>query len=210
MLVSESHRFLFVHVQKTAGTSLTTALAPHALSPPGGRLNKLLSDLGLQRNWRKTFLRKHANLRKAQQVLPAEVYGGFCKFAFVRNPWGRLVSWYHFVQALPSHADCRPGEPFADFARRFIAKDRRSQWWMITDRDGKMGLDFVGRFESLEDDVARLGERLNLPGLAMPAGSGSKPRDYRPAYDDKLAEEVQAAWRTEIEAFGYRFDSQAL
>jgi hypothetical protein len=206
MLVSESHRFLFVHVQKTAGTSLTTSLAPHALSPSGSRLNKLLSDLGLRRDWRRVFLRKHASLRKAQEVLPAEVYGSVCKFAFVRNPWDRLLSWYHYVQATPSHADCQPGEPFADFARRFIAKDRRSQWWMIVDRSGALGLDFVGRFEALEDDVARLGEKLGIAGLALPRAPGGKPRDYRPAFDDKLAEEVQQAWRTEIEAFGYRFE----
>lgn len=206
MLVSESHRFLFVHVQKTAGTSLTSSLAPYALSPSAGRMNKLLSDLGLRRDWRRVFLRKHATLRKAQDVLPTDVYASVCKFAFVRNPWDRLLSWYHYVQGTPSHADCKPGEAFADFARRFIAKDRRSQWWMITDRSGAMGLDFVGRFETLEDDVARLGEKLGIAGLALPRASAGKPRDYRPAYDDKLAMEVQTAWRTEIEAFGYRFD----
>jgi hypothetical protein len=33
MLISESKSFLFVHVQKTAGTSLAEILKPHALNP---------------------------------------------------------------------------------------------------------------------------------------------------------------------------------
>ena len=128
MLISESKSFLFVHVQKTAGTSLADILAPHALQPMDGRLNKLASDLGLVRDWRKFHFRKHANLRKAQSVLPASVYDGMFKFAFVRNPWERLVSWYEMMRTKGMHNDFsrylmqadRFGRPpdFSDFIRR--------------------------------------------------------------------------------------------
>ncbi|MFN5702416.1 MAG: sulfotransferase family 2 domain-containing protein, partial [Gammaproteobacteria bacterium] len=98
MLISESKSFLFVHVQKTAGTSLAEILKPHALNPANGRMNKLASDLGLVRDWRKFHFRKHANLRKAQSVIPAPVYDGLFKFAFVRNPWDKLVSLYAYLE----------------------------------------------------------------------------------------------------------------
>ena len=49
MLISVTHGFLFVHVQKTAGTSLTRLLEPHSLRPSDSRLNKLGSDLTLAR-----------------------------------------------------------------------------------------------------------------------------------------------------------------
>lgn len=156
MLISESKRFIFVHVQKTAGSSLRDLLSPHALKPDHGRLNRVLSDLSLQRDWRRRFFRTHANLRTAEARLPPEIYRDFRKIGFVRNPWERLLSWYGYVQNTPGHADCRAGEPFEDFARRFIAKPRRSQWWMIRDASGAMGLDFVGRFENLKDDTAAM------------------------------------------------------
>ena len=205
MLISESKRFIFVHVQKTAGSSLRDLLSPHALKPDHGRLNRVLSDLSLQRDWRRRFFRTHANLRTAEARLPPEIYRDFRKVGFVRNPWERLLSWYGYVQNTPGHADCRAGEPFEDFARRFIAKPRRSQWWMIRDASGAMGLDFVGRFENLKDDTAAMCRLLDIPLTAIPHHKRLITKDYRSAYSDRLAEQVSAAWRAEIDHFGYRF-----
>ena len=206
MLISESKSFLFVHVQKTAGTSLAEILKPHALNPANGRMNKLASDLGLVRDWRKFHFRKHANLRKAQSVIPAPVYDGLFKFAFVRNPWERLVSWYQYVQRTPLHEDCRPGETFADFAARFLEKPRRAQWWMIEDLNGVMGLDYVGRFENLNDDIAYLCQRIGIKAQTLPHRNKMADKDYRTFYDDRLALAVKNTWVYEIDAFGYTFE----
>lgn len=206
MLISESKSFLFVHVQKTAGTSLAEILKPHALNPANGRMNKLASDLGLVRDWRKFHFRKHANLRKAQSVIPAPVYDGLFKFAFVRNPWERLVSWYQYVQRTPLHEDCRPGETFADFAARFLEKPRRAQWWMIEDLNGVMGLDYVGRFENLNDDIANLCQRIGIKAQTLPHKNKMADKDYRTFYDDRLALAVKNNWTREIDAFGYTFE----
>lgn len=206
MLISESKSFLFVHVQKTAGTSLAEILKPHALNPANGRMNKLASDLGLVRDWRKFHFRKHANLRKAQSVIPAPVYDGLFKFAFVRNPWERLVSWYQYVQRTPLHEDCRPGETFADFAARFLEKPRRAQWWMIEDLNGVMGLDYVGRFENLNDDIAHLCQRIGIKAQTLPHRNKMADKDYRTFYDDRLALAVKNNWTREIDAFGYTFE----
>ena len=205
MLISESKRFIFVHVQKTAGSSLRDLLSPHALKPDHGRLNRVLSDLGLQRDWRRRFFRTHANLRTAEARLPPEIYRDFRKVGFVRNPWERLLSWYGYVQNTPGHADCRAGEPFEDFARRFIAKTRRSQWWMIRDASGAMGLDFVGRFENLQDDTAEMCRLLDIPLTAIPHRKRQISKDYRSAYSEQLAEQVGKAWQAEVDHFGYRF-----
>ncbi|MFM6987394.1 MAG: sulfotransferase family 2 domain-containing protein [Arenimonas sp.] len=205
MLISESKRFIFVHVQKTAGSSLRDLLSPHALKPDHGRLSRVLSDLSLQRDWRRRFFRTHANLRTAEARLPPEIYRDFRKIGFVRNPWERLLSWYGYVQNTPGHADCRSGEPFEDFARRFIAKPRRSQWWMIRDASGAMGLDFVGRFENLQDDTAAMCRLLDIPLTAIPHHKRLITKDYRSAYSDRLAEQVGRAWQVEIDYFGYRF-----
>lgn len=206
MLISQRSNFLFVHVQKTAGTSLSTLLQPHALTPSSSRLNKLASDMGLVRDWRKAHYRKHANLRKAQSLIPASTFDAMFKFAFVRNPWERLVSWYQYVQKTPPHDDCRPGEAFGDFALRFLEKPRRSQWWMIENRSGDMGLDFVGRFENLEADISHVFHSIGLEPKALPHHNRMATTDYRSHYDADLAGAVQTTWAREINAFGYRFD----
>lgn len=208
MLISESHRFIFVHVQKTAGTSLARLLEPVALQPDGGRLNRMASDLNL-RHWRHTWFRKHAPLRRARQRLPEAFYRDSFKFAFVRNPWDRLVSWYSYIQSRPEHhRHDKVGRMsgFDAFVHDFTASERRSQWWMLDDGSGQPGVDYVGRYETLADDVAEVCRRLELPVQGLPHDNQSQRRDYRSYYSDASAERVLQCWRQEIEWLGYRFD----
>ncbi len=207
MIISESKKLIFVHVQKTAGTSFSQLLEPYALIPSAGRWNKIASDMGLVKDWRKFYFRKHASLRQAEKILPAAIYQNYFKCAFVRNPWDRLVSWYSYVQSTPSHSDCKPGESFNDFAMRFISKSRRAQWWMLENAQGELGMDFIGRFEHLNEDIAHICKMLGIPFTALPHTNKMAKQDFRTFYDDRLAAAVQNAWQTEITYFGYQFES---
>jgi hypothetical protein len=209
MLISESHGFLFVHVQKTAGTSVTQFLAPHALSPSAGRLNKIASDLGLVHDWRRNYFRIHAPLRRAERVLPPDVFASLFKFAFVRNPWDRLVSWYVYVlrdTGHRRHAQVRDSGSFAQFVQVELARPRRSQWWMLEQRSGDLGVDFVGRFERLEEDMAAICAHIGIPYQPLPRENVSKREPYQSYYTPELAELVRQRLAREIEAFGYAFD----
>lgn len=208
MLISETHGFIFVHVQKTAGTSLTRLLEPVALRPDSGRLNRIASDLNL-RPWRHTLFRKHAPLRRARQRLPEAFYRDCLKFAFVRNPWDRLVSWYGYIKATPEHHRHRKVGRMSDFdtfVNAITGSERRSQWWMLDDGSGRPGVDFVGRYENLGEDVAELCRRLQLPAQPLPHHNRSERVDYRSYYSDASAERVLNCWRREIDWLGYRFD----
>lgn len=207
MLISESRNFLFVHVQKTAGTSLTRLLAPWALQPDDARLNRVLSDLGLRRNWRAAFYRKHAPLRVAEARLPAERFNAMLKIAFVRNPWDRMVSWHRYVLATPSHHlhGRSKAKDFDAFLRYVTADPQRSQWWMLLDAQGRPRVDFIGRFEQLHDDVRALASKLDLAQLELPRRD-APPHDFRAHYSDAAAERVAKAFATEISYFNYRFD----
>jgi len=211
MLVSESHRFVFVHVQKTAGTSITEILRPLCLQPPAGRLARTASDLGLVRDWRRYHFRKHAPLRRAERILPPELFASFFKFAFVRNPWDRLASWYEFI--LQDTAHKRHGvvsrlPDFDAFVRRELARPRRAQWWMLVGRDGRLGIDFAGRFERLEDDMSSICRRLGIPCRPLPHVNRTARRaPYQQYFSPELAALVRERWAPEIEAFGYSFES---
>ena len=198
MIISESKKLIFVHVQKTAGTSFSQLLEPYGLHPSAGRWNKIASDIGLVKDWHKFYFRKHASLSKAEKVLPTAIYNSYFKCAFVRNPWDRLVSWYSSVQGTPSHSDCKLGESFNDFAMRFISKPRRAQWWMLVNAQGELGLDFIGRYERLHEDIDHICKMVDIPVTALPHSNKTKTpkKDFRSFYDDHLAVAVQTAWRT--------------
>ena len=208
MLISESKNFVFIHVQKTAGTSLTQWLAPHCLQPGQSRLNRIASDLRLV-DWRRHHFRIHDPLRRVQSVLPHDVYAQMFKFAFVRNPWSRLVSWYEYILRTDSHhrRDRITGlGGFDAFVDLYTGNPRRSQWSMLVDADGKLGVDFVGRLDNLEADVAAVATRLGLPPVSLPHRNRAESKPWRDYYTPRSMQWVSDRWRTEIETFGYRFD----
>lgn len=211
MLVSETHGFLFVKVQKTAGTSISRFLEPYALRPRADRWTRLRSDLGLVTDWRRRYLRPHAPLRHAERVIPNAVYRQLFKIAFVRNPWERLVSWYAFILQDPTHhrhRQVRALPSFEAFARQEIEKPHRSQWSMLANGDGSLGIDFVGRFETLQQDMQAVCARLGIPNGALPRLKVSEHRPYQSYYSVELAEEVGERWSREIDEFGYYFDGK--
>jgi hypothetical protein len=75
----------------------------------------------------------------------------------------------------------------------------------VYDMDGRMLVDFVGRYESLEADFAEIMERVGL-NLKLPHLNPTKHRDYRSYYSAATRDRVAELWAIDIENFGYTFD----
>lgn len=210
VLVSSSKKFIFVHVQKTAGSSIRKVLDCYAVRPSRSLANKLLCRLGWRRDYRKLYLRPHARIRKIEEVMPPELFAGFFKFAFVRNPWDRLVSWYSFISQHPEHRRYKQVAQLGSFEAylRFeIKRNKTSQWDMLIGRDGTLKVDYVGRFENLRADFAQVSDRLEVEA-ELPHVKLSKHRPYQMLYTRETAELVRQHWHNDIEAFGYEFEGE--
>ena len=212
MLVSHAHRFLFVHVPKTAGTSVTTALAPFCHHPEQAPVNRLLACAGINVNWLGPLDwrrgRKHTTANQMRQVFPRRVYDSYFKFAFVRNPWDLMVSYYHYIKAnAEHHRQSRVAglRCFGDYIKYEIRRNTISQSGCLTDRSGELLVDYVGRFENLKADFADVCARIGVAG-AIAKRNRSDHRDYRTYYDDTTAQLVADHWREDICRFGYTFD----
>lgn len=115
MLLSHSHKFLFVHIQRTGGGTVTKVLEPYAHPPAPGVLNHYLSKAGLVRDPYKLRLPEHATARFARRRLPRAMWDDYFKFAFVRNPWSWIVSLYVRFQT----SGPRPHDDLREIERRF-------------------------------------------------------------------------------------------
>ena len=204
MLVSESHRFLFVHVPRTGGTSIQEALQPFSTQASRNRINKVASKMGL-RAWNRRHFPVHTTLRSASRSLPGGIVQDLFKFAFVRNPWGRLASDYFFKLNNTDHR--RHGETvglggFEAWLSQEAGKERSSQLAMLGP-----DLDFQGRFESLSEDFGRICERLGLE-VQLGHRNRARPSDWkwRELYDGTTRSLVGEGWAEEIEQLGYAFE----
>ncbi|MCH7728592.1 MAG: hypothetical protein IH991_19230 [Planctomycetes bacterium] len=77
------------------------------------------------------------------------------------------------------------------------------------DRSGSVGLDFLIRYENLQEDYASVCERIGLPLSELPSlKTKSRPerRHYSTYYDDRTRELVAKAYHRHVDHFGYRFE----
>jgi hypothetical protein len=96
---------------------------------------------------------------------------------------------------------------FEDFVRR--AGDVRShhweeQWKFVPPEK----MDFVGRLETFERDLALLRERLALEPGPLPERTPQARAPYTAFYDDETRAIVAEGWARDIELFGYAFGEE--
>jgi Sulfotransferase family len=197
MIVSRERRFVFAHIPKTGGTSVAAALQPFAdgqAAAHGGTAHETLAD----------FLARQPGMR------------GHFKFAFVRNPWARAVSFYfHARQRLaPTLPQMQLVERFEDMLRlmdRGVAwladlLSLRPQHGFIGAASGALLADFVGRFEHLERDFAQACRHVGVDA-ALPKQNASRHLAYASYYSDWSKGFIAERYARDITAFDYSFEA---
>jgi hypothetical protein len=207
VLISHTHRFIFVHIQKTAGQSLKRALMPYCSQPQRTGLRRLLSHLPIPENPRTVAFRAHTTARWARLKISPRVFDSYCRFAVVRNPFDRAVSNYHFLQQSPrhhNHVDVKAlsFDGYLDFLKRRRWFRDPTQVARVEGPHGRLLCDPILRFESLDADFAALCRRLGLNGIQeLPKRNASRHEPYREYY-------LGAATRSKlVEIFAQDFDA---
>lgn len=216
MIISPARKFIFVHIPKTGGTSLALALEArvHRDDILIGDTPKAIKRKGRVKTLNaKGRLWKHSTLADLDGALSLSDLDGMFIFALVRNPWDRMVSYYHWLRQQgfdhPAVTLAKTTE-FADFVlhpdtdaslRAFPAAR------YVTDAAGVERTSTFVRLEHLDADLApveaHLGFRLDVPH----ANASDRPSDYRRAYSDQTAAAVAAMCAEDIARFGYRYDA---
>jgi hypothetical protein len=212
-MISIARRFLFIHVPKTGGNSLFQALREYSderiITP--GPVQDGIERFGTVNDAYPTIV-KHSSLSEYQAALPTEVFQSLYKFAVLRNPWERMISWFFSPhRQLPQKAR-RLWQGAGEWSReKFLAfLTRRQATRHYTCLPGaptlSHDLDFLMRFERLDEDFAEVCKRLEIPARPLPKYNRSTRQHYSHYYDDDLVALVGGMFPEEIEFGGYRFE----
>ncbi len=185
MPIYHKHKCIFVHIPKSAGSSMHQALGGTGYS-------------GHQ---------KHIKSKKTKN---------YFKFTFVRNPFDRFVSTYFYFKKYGRDGcgDIEMGNvvnrynSLKDFVINFD-KIHKTEWcyphwkqqtnWIYKD------IDFIGRFENLQEDFNIVCDKIGIPQQELPHRNKSKHKHYTEYYDDETRQIVAEKYAKDIEYFGYEF-----
>jgi Sulfotransferase family len=216
MFLSRGRRFIFIHIPKTGGTALTLALEARAMKDdvivgdtPKARARKGRLE-GVETAGR---LWKHSTLRGIRGLATDEEIAAFYTFTLIRNPWDRMVSYYHWLTA---QSFAHPAVTLArsrDFDGFLAAPETRAAIGgnpyasYVTDAAGRERCDLFLRLEHFEADAAPLETHLGFRFGPLPlANASDRARDWRRYYTDAGAAIVGETCATDIARFGYHFD----
>lgn len=214
MIISHKHRFIFVKTKKTAGTSLEIALSGicgprDVLTPVSTKDEHTRKRLGYRgaQNYRTseyTFL-NHTKATKIRDIVGPDVWNSYFKFAFERNPWDKVVSWFYWHKHMDNALTL---EAFFESQRFSDVGD--SGGFNLYSEDGEIILDHIYQFEQIEHATADLARRFGLTSLPpLPRAKSEFRNDRRPfkeIFNKQQKEAIERAFCKEIALFGYRFE----
>ena len=216
MLLSHKHNFLFIHIAKTGGTSVRAALNHLRWRDPWYLPQFICSKLSHLTGHRLgSKFPRHAKAIAAREMLPKEFFDQLYKFAFVRNPWDLQVSSFHHIRRERPHL-MSGTDDFESFLKWKLNPQRPYQYHIDTsierqsdyliDLHGTVIVNFIGRYENLQDDFHQVCRDVNIKPIDLPYKRQATDREnYRQYYNDDTAELVAAHFRRDIELFGYEF-----
>jgi len=198
-MINHKHKLIFIHIPRTGGTSIERAL--------NGR------------DWFNIHApSKHLTAHSAKKIY-AEYWQEYFKFTFVRNPWDRMVSLLRYGSfygvSLGDRNIINTENYFTNFKK--VEYDKRYfNENQFTDHNAIEGsiyqnifgtdMDFIGRFEKLEEDFSKICSINNIKNKKIPHIEKSHNRkQYHEYYDSRSRALIEQKYCKDIKLFNYEF-----
>jgi len=190
-MINHKHKFIFTHIPKTGGSSVHYFF------------------INIDRSHVKSVIR-HKTTAQIKAGIEKKVFEDYFKFAYVRNSWDRELSLYTYITQSRHHFFHKEAVKCNDFSTylKQTYHDKRlayHQYDWVSDKNGDLLVDFVGRFENLQQDFIIICDKIGIPYIKLPQKNKSNHKHYTEYYDDETRELVAQKYARDIEYFGYEF-----
>jgi hypothetical protein len=206
-MYSESHKFLYVHIPKTAGTSVQTALLKYVADAEGFRRGADGKGPGFDGINARFGLDKHASYDDYARTLGRLNIRSSYVFACIRNPWDRAISRYYW------DTKGEIGWDKIEFIRR-LQFMKPLPWYMSRKYDRFFHIDYrkrfnkIMRYETLAADFGQVCDDIGIPREPLQIRNKVEREHYSRYYDADLRDRVARQYQEEIKMFGYDFEQR--
>ena len=178
MILSTSHKFIFVHIPKTAGLAVTDAFGRFGVQKARHLSRSISRRLPIVEHPETAHFREHEPARTMVRKLGRDVFESFTSFSVIRNPFRHAVSHYEYMKQfrIASVAKKVGAMSFEDY----LAYRQKPPFWndtifarlpdqtyFLTDDKDDIVIDRLVRFENLHSEIMQLAQDLNLPDVKL-------------------------------------------
>lgn len=212
--VSDEKRLVYVPIAKVACTTLKIAS---------------LTDSKSNSSEQNHYMDVHSRISDKKYYSLPDRYKEYYKFAFVRNPFDRLVSCYedkvktpvqhngrYFFDTNYNHVlikrlfgnEFHPDMSFEEFIELvckipdFLSDGHFKSQYSILYKNNKIIVDYVGKFENIENDWNQIAQHNSLPGIDK---KNSSNRNQWETYykSNDIVKLVFERYKNDFECFNY-------
>lgn len=227
MVISNSKKFIFVHIHKCAGSSISKALQNHLTWKDfitGG------TELGenMKKSWGKHWgIGKHSTAQSIRDLIGNDLWSKYYTFAFVRHPYNRITSLYNFTEnkikqqrwrkyvrftpnqgekgiwEWPTSKAFLDSKSFSEYIRHPELKKGPSfkpQYSFVSDKNGKLIIDYIGKVENIEEDFRKICSKIEIEFKLLHINKSKKTRNIGSHKDREYIAEV---FSIDYKKFGY-------
>ncbi|MDW7694421.1 sulfotransferase family 2 domain-containing protein [Flammeovirgaceae bacterium SG7u.111] len=202
-MISHTHKYIYIHIPKTGGKSLYKIL-------PDAQHNRdaLPKDNTINIGRRKM----HLNVTEIQKALGVNKFNEYFKFAFVRNPWDRVVSEFFWRKSRPNRIQFNTiyemlqfienGNYEIDDLNRHLAP----QYEMICDSSQKkLLIDYVANFENFTKEIHVIFTKIGIetPNIIPQENKSIRSTDYNLYLKKQEKRLIEKIYEKDITLFDY-------
>jgi len=206
VLISDTNKFIFIHVPKTAGTSMRVVLQPYATIPQKSANHKYAQVSTAFRN-------DHLGAQEITERIRPQVWDTCYKFAFVRNPWALMLSHCLYFRQTESSSELHVRAKTDDFNSyiawyfsRSVAEAKFVNGFSeFIELDGLPALDYVGKLEKVREDFPTVLAKIGVANAVLPLKNATAHTAYKDYYNDTAKKIVEKTFEKHLHVFEYRF-----
>lgn len=206
MIISNKLNCIFVAIPKTATHAVRFALRKHMDEQQDWEQVGLYQQKKLPFDVLAKIDTGHIKALEASAVLDEKLWHHYFKFAVVRNPYDRFVSFCTYIHREDMH-----------FAKQALVKMKtmiadssvqqrilfRPQYEFVTNQQGGMMVDFIGHYENLQKDYEHICSQLGIRAEKLSRVNRSIRGPYQDYYDEELRAAVYKFYQQDFALFGY-------
>ena len=213
LVVSNHHKYIFFHLPKNAGVSVSRILIAQENNLQFKRIGSYIFRKLFKtqdnfyfslRHKKMKFFSSHIPCYKFQDIIEDKIFSSYLKFAVVRNPWDRMVSRYFYSKKIDNKFNNFDFDTFLDYD--FLNNLHTvNQYKFCSDKNENFCLNQLIKFENINNDFNKISSQLFNKKDMLVHLNKSDHNYYREYYNNKTKDKVYKFCKKDIEFFEYEF-----